>query len=439
LVVAKPTVAIIGRPNVGKSTLFNRLVGRRQAIVEETAGVTRDRIYGQVNWQGHNFHLIDTGGYIPDSGDVITDTVRRQADLAGEEADLILFMVDSRTGPVADDELLAKRLRKLGKPVLLLVNKVDDQSHENRALEFYELGLGTPLHIGAIGGRAVGDMLDAVIDELAGAWPLVEEEGESLGLAIVGVPNAGKSSFLNAITKQEKSIVTAIPGTTRDSVDSYLKYMGQTIRLIDTAGLRRKSKVKDAIEFYSTVRTYRSIDECRIAVVMVDAERGFHDQDIQIMSYVIEQGKGMIVAINKWDTLTKDTGSMGTWVRDLQARYKPLEHYPLVFTSVPKNQRLWKVLKTAIEVDEESNKHIATAELNTFLAEALNYLPPPAVQGKQIGIKYVTQVHRQPPVLAFFCNHPELVPTAYRRYLENRLRERFGFTGVPVRLSFRRK
>ncbi|MCH7529054.1 MAG: ribosome biogenesis GTPase Der, partial [Candidatus Marinimicrobia bacterium] len=377
--MAKPTVAIIGRPNVGKSTLFNRLVGRRQAIVEETAGVTRDRIYGQVQWRGYSFHLIDTGGYIPAGGDVISETVRRQADLAGEEADLILLMVDSQTGPAADDLELADRLRKLDKPVLLLVNKVDDQSHEKRALDFYELGMGTPLVVGAIGGRAVGDLLDAVMERLEGSWTASEEEQDSLGLAIVGVPNAGKSSFLNAITKQEKSIVTDIPGTTRDSVDSYLNYLGHKIRLIDTAGLRRKARIKDAIEFYSTVRAYRAIDECRVAIVMLDAQRGFHDQDRQIMSYVLDQGKGMVVAINKWDTVAKVTGTMGQWVKELQAAFNPLAHYPLVFTSVTRNQRLWKVMKTAIEVSREADRKIPTAELNDFLAGALGYLSPPAV------------------------------------------------------------
>ncbi len=437
--MAKPTVAIIGRPNVGKSTLFNRLVGRRQAIVEETAGVTRDRIYGQVEWRGYSFHLIDTGGYIPAGGDVISDTVRKQADLAGEEADLILLMVDSQSGPAADDLVLVERLRRLDKPVLLLVNKVDDQSHEKRALDFYELGLGTPLAIGASSGRAVGDMLDAVMERLEGSWTASEEERDSLGLAIVGVPNAGKSSFLNAITKQEKSIVTEIPGTTRDSVDSYLNYMGLKIRLIDTAGLRRKARIKDAIEFYSTVRSYRSIDECRVAIVMLDAQRGFHDQDRQIMSYVLEQGKGMVVAINKWDTVAKVTDTMGQWVKELQAGFKQLEHYPLVFTSVPRNQRLWKVMEAAVEVSRQADRKIPTAELNDFLAGALGYLSPPAVRGRQLGIKYVTQVHRRPPLFAFFCNHPDLIPVSYQRYLQNRLRERFGFFGVPVKLSFRRK
>lgn len=437
--MAKPTVAILGRPNVGKSTLFNRLVGHRKAIVEASPGVTRDRIYGTVEWTGHSFHLIDTGGYVANAGDVIEHTVQRQAELAGHEADLILFLVDSREGIVADDRVLAERLRKLAKPVVLVANKVDDQIHEPRSLEFYELGLGDPLAIGAISGRAVGDMLDVVLEKLGVARDTGGTPSDTLDLAIVGVPNVGKSSFLNAITKQEKSIVTPIPGTTRDSVDSYLQYMGHAIRLIDTAGLRRKAKVSDAIEFYSTVRTYRSINECDVAIVMIDAVRGFHLQDRQIMSHVLEKGKGLVAVVNKWDAVEKDTASMGQWVTRMRDQFKPLEHIPLVFTSVSHNQRLWNVLQQAIGVYQQSIRKLSTSELNKFLETAVGYLPPPAVQGKRIQIKYVTQVHRQPPLIAFFCNHPRLIPISYQRYLENRLREQFGFAGVPIKMSFRRK
>ncbi|MFB0517097.1 MAG: ribosome biogenesis GTPase Der [Candidatus Neomarinimicrobiota bacterium] len=437
--MAKPTIAILGRPNVGKSTLFNRLVGRRQAIVDETAGVTRDRIYGSVEWAGHAFHLIDTGGYLADSGDMLESVVRRQADMAVEEADLILFMVDSREGITPDDRGLADRLRKLSKPVLLVANKVDDVVHESRALEFYELGLGEPLAVGAISGRGVGDMLDAALEQLLWAWREEEPLAEAIGLAIVGVPNVGKSSFLNAILKQEKAIVTPTPGTTRDSIDSFIHYMGRTLRLIDTAGLRRKARVRNAIEYYSTVRTLRSIDECHVAIVMVDAEQGFHTQDRQIMSRVMEQGKGLVAAVNKWDVIEKDSRTVGQWTESMRAAYKPLEHIPLVFMSVHHNQRVWKVLQTALEVYEQTTRSISTAELNKFLAEAVDYLPPPAVQGKRIQIKYATQVHREPPLFAFFGNHPRLVPVTYKRYLENRLRERFGFGGVPIKLSFRQK
>ncbi len=437
--MAKPTIAILGRPNVGKSTLFNRLVGRRQAIVDETAGVTRDRIYGSVQWTGHGFHLIDTGGYLADSDDLLEATIRRQAELAGEEADLILFMVDSQAGVASDDRYLADRLRKLGKPVLLVVNKVDDVVHEARAAEFYELGLGEPLPIGASSGRGVGDMLDVAVGELSGSWREEESLTDAIGLAIVGVPNAGKSSFLNAILKEEKAIVTPTPGTTRDSIDSFIRYMGHTLRLIDTAGLRRKARISDAIEYYSTVRTLRSIDECRVAIVIIDAERGFHTQDCQIMNRVMDQGKGLVAVVNKWDLIEKDTGSMGQWIESMRDAYKPLEHIPLVFISVHHNQRLWKTLQAALEVYEQTTRQISTPELNRFLEEAVNYLPPPAVKGKHIQIKYVTQVHRQPPLFAFFCNHAQLIPVTYRRYLENRLRERFGFEGVPVKLSFRQK
>ncbi len=437
--MAKPTIAILGRPNVGKSTLFNRLVGRRQAIVDETAGVTRDRIYGSLEWAGRGFHLIDTGGYLPRSGDLLESTIRRQADMAGEEADLIMFMVDSRDGITPDDRSLADRLRKLDKPVLLVVNKVDDVAHEPRVMEFYELGLGDPLAVGAAAGRGVGDMLDAALGKLSGAWKDEETLTDAIGLAIVGVPNAGKSSFLNAILKEEKAIVTPFPGTTRDSIDSFIRYMGRTLRLIDTAGLRRKARISDAIEYYSTVRTLRSIDECHVAIVIIDAERGFHTQDRQIMSRVMEQGKGLVAVVNKWDAIEKDTGTMGQWTESMRAAYKPLEHVPLVFISVHHNQRVWKALELALDVYEQTTRQISTSELNRFLEEAVKYLPPPAVKGKHIQIKYTAQVHRQPPLFAFFCNHPRLIPVSYRRYLENRLRDRFGFEGVPVKLSFRQK
>ncbi|UCH64289.1 MAG: ribosome biogenesis GTPase Der [Fidelibacterota bacterium] len=432
-------MAILGRPNVGKSTLFNRLVGRRQAIVDETAGVTRDRIYGTIQWAGHGFHLIDTGGYLAGSGDILEATIRRQAELAGEEANLILFMVDSQAGIVPDDRYLADQLRKLDKPVLLVVNKVDDVAHETRIAEFYELGLGEPLLIGAIAGRGVGDLLDAAVGKLSGSWREEEILTETVGLAIVGVPNTGKSSFLNAILKEDKAIVTPIPGTTRDSIDSFIRYMGHTLRLIDTAGLRRKARISNVIEYYSTVRTLRSIDECHVAIVIIDAERGFHTQDRQIMSRVMDQGKGLVAVVNKWDVIKKDTETMGDWTTSMRASYKPLEYVPLVFISVHHNQRVWKTLKVALEVYEQSTRQISTSELNRFLEEAVGYQPPPAVQGKRIQIKYAAQVHRQPPLFAFFCNYPRLIPVSYRRYLENRLRERFGFDGVPVKLSFRQK
>ncbi|UCH10816.1 MAG: ribosome biogenesis GTPase Der [Fidelibacterota bacterium] len=437
--MARPTIAILGRPNVGKSTLFNRLVGKRQAIVDETAGVTRDRIYGAVEWSGQHFHLIDTGGYLAGSGDPLEVIVRQQADLAGEEANLILFMVDSQTGIVPDDHTLAERLRALEKPVILTANKVDDEAHESRTMEFYELALGEPMAISAVSGRGVGDLLDAILQRLAGSWTGEVGPADAVGLAIVGVPNVGKSSFLNAILKQEKAIVTPTPGTTRDSIDSYIRYQGYTLRLIDTAGLRRKAKVQDAIEYYSTVRTLRSIDECHVALVMVDAERGFHAQDRQIMSHVMDTGKGMVAVVNKWDALEKDSGSMGQWVKEMRDTFKPLEHMPLMFISVHHNQRVWKTLQTALAVYQQTTRQIATPDLNTFLEEAIGYLPPPAMQGKRIRIKYVTQVHREPPLFAFFCNHPRLIPVSYRRYLENRLRDRYGFQGVPIKLSFRQK
>jgi len=316
---------------------------------------------------------------------------------------------------------------------------VDDVVHEPRAMEFYELGLGEPLPIGAASGLGVGDLLDTALKKLSWAWKAEETLTDAIGLAIVGVPNVGKSSFLNAILKEEKAIVTPTPGTTRDSIDSFIRYTGRTLRLIDTAGLRRKSRVSDAIEYYSTLRTLRSIDECHVALVIIDAERGFHTQDRQIMSRVMDQGKGLVAVVNKWDALRKDSSTTGRWVESMRAAYKPLAHIPLVFISVHHNLRVWKALQIGLEVYEQTVRQVSTAELNKFLEEAVNYLPPPAVHGKRIQIKYATQVHREPPLFAFFCNHPRLVPVAYKRYLENRLRDRFGFNGVPIKLSFRQK
>lgn len=437
--MAKPTIAVLGRPNVGKSTLFNRLVGRRRAIVDAVPGVTRDRLYGSAEWTGHTFHLIDTGGFVTSSGDPLEVTVRHQAELAGRQADLILFLVDRQAGLSPDDQALAENLRKLDKPVLLVANKVDDAVHEPDALGFYELGLGQPLLISAASGRGVGDMLDVVLDQLAWAWKDEAAQTDAIGLAIVGAPNVGKSSFLNAILKEEKAIVAPEPGTTRDSVDSYLHYQKQTLRLIDTAGLRRKARIHDAIEYYSTVRTLRSIDECQIALVLIDAQRGFNRQDRQIMGLVRDQGKGLVVAVNKWDTVQRDADTMGAWITEMRAAYKPLEWVPLVFMSVHHNRRVWKVLQVALDVHVETRQQVSTSALNKFLADALGNVAPPATRGKRIRINYVTQVHSSPPLFAFFCNHPRLVPEHYRRYLENRLRAQFGFTGVPIKLSFRQK
>ncbi|MCH8328275.1 MAG: ribosome biogenesis GTPase Der, partial [Candidatus Marinimicrobia bacterium] len=369
----------------------------------------------------------------------IEETVRKQAQMAGDEADVLILLVDSQTGLMPDDYALSQWVRATGKPALLVANKIDDGAHEDRAAEFYELGLGPPHPISAISGRGVGDLLDEVLGNFAARPERESDESGSMGLAIIGVPNSGKSSFLNAILKEEKSIVTDIPGTTRDSVDSYLKYMGQRIRLIDTAGLRRKARISDDIEYYSTVRTLRAIDECDVAIVMIDAVRGFHMQDVQIMSLLEDRGKGLVVAVNKWDAIDKDGDSSGRWVKQMQDDYKALLHTPILFISVHHNQRLWKTIGTALEVYAESQRQISTAQLNKFLQDATGYLPPPAVKGKRIQIKYATQVHRNPQLFAFFCNHPKLVPVTYKRYLQNRLRERFGFNGVPIKVSFRKK
>ncbi len=437
--MAKPTVAILGRPNVGKSTLFNRMVGKLHAIVSPVEGVTRDRIYGSFEWAGKDFNIIDTGGYLPDTEDIMNKHVRLQAELATEEADLLILLVDGKSEITSSDRILAELIVKSQKPYILVSNKIDDNAHEDYALGFYELGLGEPYTIAALSGRKIGDLCDIIVSKLPDQNITVTEDENIINLAIVGMPNVGKSSLMNAVLKEEKSIVTDIAGTTRDSVDSYIKYFNRQYKIIDTAGLRRKAKIGDNIEYYSSVRTFRVIDDCDVAAVLIDGSKGFGNQDRDIVRYVIDQGKGLVLVVNKWDLVEKDTSTMKNYIDDIEYHFPSVSHYPIQFISVKNNRRIWNVLELASAIYDERRKKIKTSELNEFVETAMYRYPPPAVQGKHLKVKYVTQVHHSPPIFVFFSNHPKLFPVAYKRYLENRMRETFGYKGVPIRISFREK
>ncbi|MBS1272048.1 MAG: GTPase Der [Candidatus Marinimicrobia bacterium] len=436
---AELTVAIVGRPNVGKSTLFNRLTGQRRAITSGIEGTTRDRIYGMVTWNGHTFSLIDTGGYIPRSEDQINTTVRRQVDVAMEQADWIIFVVDASTGITTIEQELANKLREQTDRVLVVVNKVDSDNQEMAAHEFWNLGLGEPVPISAESGRKTGDMLDELVRRFPEDTAPGIEDPDRIPLAIVGMPNVGKSSFANAILNQEVSIVTDIPGTTRDTVHSDFAYYGQKYRLIDTAGLRKRSKIAEEVEYYSLIRTYQAINNSSVAIVIVDGNKGFSRRDAEILRYVLDKKKGLVIAINKWDLIEKETNTAKIFQDDIIYRFPELQFYPFAFISVLKRQRLYKPIQQAAEVFEERGKSIKTSALNDYLQPIIDSTPPPRVKGKFIRIKYITQVKSAPPVFAFFVNDPSLIPENYRKFLEHKIREKWGFQGVPLTLSFREK
>ena len=435
--MSNPTIAILGKPNVGKSTLFNRLVGSGHSIVSPEEGVTRDRIYGRFDWCGREFNLIDTGGYIPDSEDIMDNHVRLQAEIAANEADMIILLVDGRSPITTSDQYLADQVQKSEKPFILAVNKIDELKMEDSALSFFELGLGEFYTLSAQNNRSVGDMLDGITQKLPEKYFKDEHVKDCVNLAIVGMPNVGKSSLMNRLLQEEKSIVTPIAGTTRDSIDSFLRYNKQDFRLIDTAGLRKKSKITGDIEFYSTVRTFRVIQDCDIVAVLIDADKGFNNQDKDIIRHVIDSGKGLIIVINKWDLLKKNTHTQKEYCQDIYGQFPNLEYYPVIFISVANNLRTREVLKTSLEVYKERQRRLKTSDLNDFINKAMVYHSPPIIKGKNITIKYGAQVHHSPPIFAFFSNHPNDIPLQYKRYLENRLRDNFGFIGVPIKISFR--
>jgi GTP-binding protein len=430
-------VAVVGRPNVGKSTLFNRIVGERTAIVHDEPGVTRDRHYAATDWAGKHFTLVDTGGYVPASEDVIEAAIREQAQVAIEEADVVLFLVDGKTGPLPADSEIAAILRKSEKKVVLVVNKVDGDLAGPAVAEFYALGLGEPVPVSALVGRRVGDLLDVVTDGI----PDVDQAQTDprLKITIIGKPNVGKSSLVNALLQEDRHIVTDIPGTTRDTLDAVLRHQGEEILLLDTAGLRRKSKIKESVEFFSAVRTLKSIDRCDVAVVLLDATQGLEHQDLRIIETAVERKRGVVIGVNKWDLIEKDDRTARAYEKALLERLRMYDFIPIMFISALNRQRIYKIIDMAKVVDTEQNRRISTSELNDLLGADVKAYPPRARSGKEIKIKYISQVKTKPPIFAFFCNDPKLIDDTYRRYLENKIREHFTFSGVPVFLSFKQK
>lgn len=446
----KPIVAIIGRPNVGKSTLFNRVIKKRTAIVHDMPGVTRDRNYSEAEWAGYEFVLIDTGGYFSGTTDVINQAVLKQIQEAIDEAKVVVFVVDAQTGAAALDIEIARLLQRSEKEVLLAVNKVDDVRHEAQTADFFRLGLGEPHPISAVTGRAIGDFLDEIVKRLPQNARVKitedDEEGEkvqthaeNLQLAVVGRPNVGKSSLVNALVGYEKAIVTEIAGTTRDAIDTELRYKNHRITLIDTAGLRKTSRVKETVEFYSTVRTREAILRCNVALVLLDAEQGIADQDLHIVAEVAKSNKGLIIAMNKWDLIEKNADTAREFTKQIQEALRIYSYAPLIFISALKKQRVFKLLDLALTVHAERSRELRTTELNEFLQEALQKYPPPSMDQREVKIKYCTQVKTNPPVIAVFCNHPQSIRANYRQYLEKRFRAKFGFAGVPLTFSFRKK
>ncbi len=435
--MAQTLIALVGRPNVGKSTLFNRFVGQRNAIVHDMPGVTRDRHYAEAEWGGKRFTLVDTGGFVPESEDIIEAAVREQAQIAIEEADVVLFIVDAVEGLQPGDVEIADILRRSNKRVFLVVNKVDSEAREPNAAEFFRLGLGDPLTASALAGRKTGDLLD-VITGGAAAGP-EEAPDPRLKLAIIGKPNVGKSSLVNAILGADRHIVTELPGTTRDPIDTVVRYHGEEILLVDTAGLRKRGKIKESVEFYSAVRTLKSIDRCDVAVVLLDATAGLEHQDLRIIETVMERRRGGLIAVNKWDRIEKDSRTAAAYENALHERLRIYDFLPVLFISALERQRIFKVIDLAREVDAEQNRRISTSELNDTLGPDIQRFPPRSRSGKELKIKFITQVKTKPPVFTFFCSDPRHVEDSYRRYLENKIRDHFSFRGVPVLLSFKKK
>ncbi len=431
-------VAIVGRPNVGKSTLFNRLLGRRQAIVDETAGTTRDRHYGRTDWNGKEFSVIDTGGYTVNSDDIFEDDIRRQVLLAIDEADLILFLVEVRTGVTDLDMMMADILRRSGKKVLLVCNKVDTYDLIYQSQEFYSLGLGEPLCISSMSGSGTGDMMDAIMAALP-ENTTAEYDDDLPHIAIVGRPNVGKSSMTNALLGRERNIVTSVAGTTRDSINTRYNMFGMDFYLVDTAGMRKKGKVTEDLEFYSVMRSIRAIENSDVCILMLDAEQGIESQDMNIHNLIVRNRKGCVIVVNKWDLVEKGNNTMKEWREFLQKKLAPFDDIPIIFTSVINKQRILDVLQTAIRVCQSRSRRISTSELNDYLLPLIEAYPPAATKGKYIKIKYVTQLPTPTPQFAFFVNLPQYIKESYRRFLENKIRERWDFSGVPMQIYFRQK
>lgn len=430
-------VAIVGRPNVGKSTFFNRLIQRREAIVDSVSGVTRDRNYGKSEWNGKEFSVIDTGGYIKGSDDVFEAEIRRQVELAIDEADAIIFMVDVEEGITPMDAEVAKLLRKVTKPIFLAVNKVDNGQREKDAYEFYNLGLGEYFTIAGMTGSGTGDLLDALVIALPDS-PIVEEVLLPR-FAVVGRPNAGKSSFINALIGEDRYIVTDIAGTTRDAIDTRYNRFGFEFNLVDTAGIRRKAKVKEDLEFYSVMRSVRAIEHSDVCILIVDATRGFEGQDQSIFWLAEKNRKGIVILINKWDLVEKETMTTVQFEKDIREKIAPFTDVPIIFTSTITKQRLLKALETAVTVFETRKRRIATSKFNETMLPIIEQTPPPALKGKYVKIKYCMQLPTATPQFVFFANLPQYVKDPYKRFIENKLREIYDFNGVPIDLYFRQK
>ncbi len=434
------TVAIVGRPNVGKSTLFNRFLEQRKAIVDDISGVTRDRQYGLADWNGKVFNLIDTGGFVPNTEDIFETEIRKQVKIAIEEADGIIFMVDVATGITDLDDAMADMLRRGKKPVYVVVNKVDNGTRELEATEFYSLGFANNFFISSISGSGTGELLDAVTE------PITAEDVESAmkdsGLpkfAIIGQPNVGKSSLLNALIGEERTIVSDISGTTRDSIHTHYKLFQKEFMLIDTAGIRKKSKEKEDLEFYSIIRAIKAIDDADVCLIVLDADKGITAQDITIFSLAVRKGKGVVVLVNKWDLVEKETNTARDYEKALKQKLAPFNDVPILFISVKEKTRIFKAIELGLEVYENRQRKVPTAKLNEAMLAAVAAYHAPVVRGNSIKIKYVTQLPTPVPSFAFFTNYPDDIKTPYRNYLENQLRTKFKFTGVPVRIFFRKK
>lgn len=429
-------VAIVGRPNVGKSTFFNRMLGMRQAIVDDVSGVTRDRQYGDVEWNGKKFHLVDTGGYIGDADDAFAAAIRNQVKIAIEEAQAIVFIVDVMTGITDLDQQVGRILQESGKPIFVVVNKVDNMERQLMIHEFWAMGFDNLYPVCSLSGSGTGEILDDLVKMLPG----IQEEERSLPhFAIIGRPNAGKSSFVNLLLGEERTIVTEIAGTTRDSIHAHYNKFGLEFIVVDTAGLRRKRSVKEDLEFYSVLRAIRSIEEADVCILMLDAEKGIEAQDINIFTIAIKNNKGIIILVNKWDLIEKDEKTSLEFEEKIKERISPNSDVPILFVSVLEKQRVFKAIEVAMEVYRNRTKKITTSKLNEFLEEAISAYHPPAYRGKTISIKYAVQLPTPYPSFVFFCNHPKHINESYKKYLENRLRETFNFTGVTIKLFFREK
>ena len=431
-------VAIVGRPNVGKSTLFNRLVGMRQAIVDSTAGTTRDRHYGKTDWNGREFSVIDTGGYTVGSEDVFEDEIRKQVMLAIDEADVILFLVEVSTGITDLDMMMADILRRTNKKVILAVNKVDNNDQFYATHEFYSLGLGDPISISSMSGTGTGELLDAVVAALPEDDKKAEED-ELPRITIVGRPNVGKSSMTNALLGTERNIVTSVAGTTRDSIHTRYNKFGMDFHLVDTAGLRKKGKVTEDLEFYSVMRSIRAIENSAVCILMLDATQGVESQDMNIFQLIVRNKKGCVIVVNKWDLVEKTNNTMKEYKESLGKKLSPFNDVPILFTSVPNKQRILDVLQTAIRVYENRKRRIPTSEFNEFILPIIEETPPPSIKGKYVRIKYAMQLPSPTPAFAFFVNLPQYIRENYRRFLENKIREHWDFSGVPMMIYFRQK